>query len=242
MRRNACSRGLRLRAVDDDAGGAEREVVGPAHDLDGLERGRGAGQREERRLGHDEREADRGERVAGELAEARRAVDEHEVVVVGDALERDAQPQRGVATLGHGAVLERPLRRDQLHAETPARRHDGVGRDARDGRRRGRRWSCSARVAGSRAAVALACGSRSTTRTLRPRSQAAPAIPSSVVVLPTPPFWATTAHVTDARASDFCPISAFPASWRRRTAGAVLPSWWHGERLRGRSLAADRRA
>ena len=41
--------------------------------------------------------------------------------------------------------------------------------------------------------VELACGSRSTTSTRRPCAAAAAARPSETVVLPTPPFWFTTA-------------------------------------------------
>ena len=44
-----------------------------------------------------------------------------------------------------------------------------------------------------RPVVALACGSRSTTRVAIPRAVAAPARPRAMVVLPTPPFWFTTA-------------------------------------------------
>src|SRR5690606_28092212 len=46
--------------------------------------------------------------------------------------------------------------------------------------------------------VALACGSRSTTSVFRPLSKAAPAKPSTVVVLPTPPLFESTVSTSTA--------------------------------------------
>ena len=139
--------------------------------------------------------------VDREQAERRRAVDDHEVVV--DALHGDLQPvlradgvvgqlrlalgeqRRAGGHVGHAAGVDR---------STPARRDD-LARGRRAGRLSSAWSTVSSGSQTPRPVVALACGSRSTTSTRRPAWAAAEASPSATVVLPTPPFWLTSAIV-----------------------------------------------
>ena len=191
-------------AVDGDAGQGGPAVAtgGDAADR-AQDLGHAVG-RPRPRLGDDERPIGGEQAVDREQAERGRAVDDDEVVA--DALERDLEPVLGadgvVGQLGL-AGGEAGRAGDDARAVGPG---PAVGELAsRTGpravgpspvdRSRGR---ASTVVAGSQTPsplVALAWGSRSTTSTLAARCGAAAASPSATVVLPTPPFWFTTATI-----------------------------------------------
>src|SRR4051794_30398222 len=77
----------------------------------------------------------------------------------------------------------------------------------------------------SRERVALACGSRSTTRVRRPRLRAAPARPSTTVVLPTPPLRLRTLRTNTGDKL------ACPGSPRNAALSARSPSGGGGARM-----------
>ncbi len=84
--------GVRAQLVDQDARRPQPQVVA-LDEVDGLQRRLRALEREQRRLGDDERVVGGGQRVAREPAQRRRCVDEDEVVAA-EAAHRDPQLQR----------------------------------------------------------------------------------------------------------------------------------------------------
>ena len=141
---------------------------------------------------HDDR-VGRGQRVERQQRQRRRAVDEDEVVVVAQRLQRALEPLLA-AFLVHQLDLDRgqvDVARQQV--EVLGRVHDRS--PTRASLRAALRWSRSrsSRLSTPLPMVALPCGSRSTSRTrLGVRASAAARL-TAVVVLPTPPFWLATA-------------------------------------------------
>ena len=171
----------------------------------------------------------RDERRERQVAEHRRRVDEHEVPVARQPDERSDDRQPGLVA----AVL---ARRD----EARTRRHelDAGRRRVDDQIARGARHRSSIRRARSPSSappshsVAEPCGSRSTTRTRRPRSRECAARLTVVVVLPLPPLLFVTVMTRTQRSPSTRRIrpskkssatDAAPGGVRRSDFGAVSP-------------------
>ena len=147
--------------------------------------------RVELRLDRDDHAVGGDEPVDRQQAEVRRAVDQH-VVVLDDRLahrlaqDRLAAERREQLALGAGEV---DVRRRDVDARGLGRQDDLVHRRAAVREDVGHRLARSVLRLMPTPAVRFACGSMSTSRTLKPSSASAPARLIAVVVLPTPPFW-----------------------------------------------------
>ena len=119
--------------------------------------------------------------VSGDLAQRRRAVQKDQVVIVGDPAQEPTQPQRRAGITGGIAVFEGGFGGDEIEAGTPPAGGDGVG--GHPSRASASTSPVVNRIwAGFRPSVALACGSRSTSRTPGPAARPLPpgrATPSS---------------------------------------------------------------
>ena len=192
---------------DQDRGDVQALVQVRADHLDGLEQLAEALQRVVLRLDRDHHLVAGHQRVQGEQAQRRRAVDEDVVEPVLPRLLGGARPAGGRGSpcaAGSRGPPPRPAR---------SRRRPGRWSPARRPGSPPRGWGCTPRPAGRpstrasyvdgtprrcstpSAVEALPCGSRSMTSTRCPSWASAAATFTVEVVLPTPPFWLATTKI-----------------------------------------------